>query len=411
MTRTAPTPSRWTRLLRSSRLVALLGLGAGLGLAGLLASCGGDVGTGGTGAPASTYSAGRISGFGSVIVNGVRYDDSAATIVDDDGGVHTAADLLLGMTVAIDAQDIRTDATGAKVSVAKTVTFGEEIAGPVATVNAAGSTFVVLGQTVTVDGATVFGGYTTGLAGVSPGDLVEVFAFLDTTSGTYKATRIDKQASLTDYTLQGVVAALDSLNHRFSIGTAVIDDGGVSSMPTLSDGTLVRVHLRTTAAGGVWTATSVKVVTPHELAQDEHTEVEGIVSDFVSLSDFKVDGVPVNAGGSGVVFTGGTAASVQAGIRVEVEGVNHAGVLVATSVDVRQDDAGDREVELHGAVSAVDAVARTFTLREQTVHWSDATVFSGGTSAKLVNGANVEMHGTLSSSGSAVEADTIAFDN
>jgi hypothetical protein len=410
MNRTAPSMSCWRRALRSSCLsmaAALLALGG----AALLASCGGDVGTGGTGAPATTYSAGRISGFGSVIVNGVRFDDSASTIVDDDGAVHTASDLLLGMTVSIDAGEIKTDSTGAKASVARTVRFGDEIAGPVTSVNLAGSTMVVLGQTVTVDLATVFGGYATGLAGVASGDLVEVFAFLDTTTGNYKATRIDKQALLASYTLQGVVAGLDAGNHRFSIGTALIDDSGVSSLPSLSNGTLVRVHLQTVPSGGAWSATSVKVVTAHELAPDEHTEVEGIVSGFVSLSDFKVDGVPVNAGGSGVVFTGGTSALVQDGIRVEVEGVNHAGVVVAASVDVRQDDSGDREVELHGAVSAVDPVAQTFTLRGQTVHWSGATVFSGGTAAQLVNGANVEMHGTLAATGSSVEATEIAFDN
>ena len=58
--------------------------------AALLAGCGGggDAGTApfgtGTAAATSSYAAGAISGFGSVIVNGVRFDNSKAKVSDDD---------------------------------------------------------------------------------------------------------------------------------------------------------------------------------------------------------------------------------------------------------------------------------------------------------------------------------------
>jgi hypothetical protein len=50
-----------------------------------LAGCGG-VDSGGTGTgDHSTLALGTITGFGSIIVNGVRFDESQAFIDDDDG--------------------------------------------------------------------------------------------------------------------------------------------------------------------------------------------------------------------------------------------------------------------------------------------------------------------------------------
>jgi hypothetical protein len=66
---------------------------AGLGLGLSVAACGGDslvagVGSGGTG----SFASGPISGFASVIVNGIRYDNSQARVIDADGTVRSPAD-------------------------------------------------------------------------------------------------------------------------------------------------------------------------------------------------------------------------------------------------------------------------------------------------------------------------------
>ena len=53
----------------ASVAASLLGCGGGDGLAG--------VGTGGTG----SFSSGPIRGFGSIVVNGVRYDEASAQVV------------------------------------------------------------------------------------------------------------------------------------------------------------------------------------------------------------------------------------------------------------------------------------------------------------------------------------------
>jgi hypothetical protein len=78
-----------------ARAIAAIGQGARLlpavGSAALLAAVVAACGGGGGSTPpdsnpppaASSFTSGAISGFGSVIVNGVRFDDSGAEVVDD----------------------------------------------------------------------------------------------------------------------------------------------------------------------------------------------------------------------------------------------------------------------------------------------------------------------------------------
>ena len=61
------------------------GVSAGL-LALLLSGCGGGVGTNGTGAAPQSAGTGTVTGFGSVIIDGVAYDDSQAQVISDADG-------------------------------------------------------------------------------------------------------------------------------------------------------------------------------------------------------------------------------------------------------------------------------------------------------------------------------------
>src|SRR5690606_42030707 len=89
---------------------AMLGTLAAAGLA----ACGGGgdgIDSGGTGGapPQQSFTTGSISGFGSIIVNGVRFDDTQAAIVDDEGRPRARSELALGMVVDIEAGAIATD--------------------------------------------------------------------------------------------------------------------------------------------------------------------------------------------------------------------------------------------------------------------------------------------------------------
>ncbi|HEY5324044.1 MAG TPA: hypothetical protein VIK58_14550, partial [Caldimonas sp.] len=96
----------------------------------LLAGCGGGgsagPSSGGTGVAPTSFTAGHISGFGSIIVNGVRYDDSAALVTDDDGNRSSREALKLGMHVEIHGGGISDDGKGPRAA-ASEIRHGAEL--------------------------------------------------------------------------------------------------------------------------------------------------------------------------------------------------------------------------------------------------------------------------------------------
>lgn len=389
-------PSRTTALSVGALLALVL-------LALVLPGCGG-VDSGGTGQTVQTNSSGRVSGFGSIIVNGIRFDDAAAVVVDDDGVARSRDDLRLGMLVEVEGLRRGNSGTG----VADRIQYGNEIAGPVESVDLANARLVVLGQMVQLDADTLFEGYPAGLADVQPGHLVEVFAFQDASSGTYTATRLEREmAPLTQFELRGRISTLDTAAKTFSIGGALIDYAGVppAALPTLGNGLAVRVTLDTAPVTGRWTAITVRT-SQRNFPANEEAELEGHVSSFTSSANFLVAGVPVDARSAAVRGTG-TLADLADGVRVEVEGQMTGGVLVATLLDFKQ---GERqEFELHGDVESVDAATQTLVVRGVTVTWDGNTRFAAGTAANLVVGAPIEVKGTPAG-GVRIQAASIRFE-
>jgi hypothetical protein len=385
--------------------------------AAALVGCGGGGGDDPAGGGAAALTVGPISGFGSIIVNGVRFDDSSARIVDDDGNDvtddHGGDGLGLGAVVEIESDRID-DSTGR--ATASRIRVGSEIEGPVASVDVATNRFVVLGQTIVVTANTVFDDSlgAGGLAGLA-GQIVEVHALLDAASGDYVATRVETEDDADAFKLRGHVAAHDPAAQRFSIGSAVISYAkiGAAALPAgFADGLRVRVKLETTpAADGSWIAITVRSA---ERRVDDHGDVRlrGTVSAFTSPTAFEVDGVPVDASGARIED-----GPVTAGAFVKVRGTTVGGVLVATRVEVEDrdsddDEDGDRaEFELHGTVGTLDIAGRSFVLRGVRVTWTETTRFDDGTVAQLVDGANVEVEGQLSDDRSTLVATKIEFED
>jgi hypothetical protein len=377
----------------------------------LAVGCGGGGGldTGGTGAT-TAFSSGRISGFGSIIVNGIRFDDSTSKVFDDDGTEHVRGDLKLGMVTDVIAGAVTVDAaSGLSNSKATEIRYGSEIKGPVQALNVAAGTLTVIGQNVKVDAATVFEDLPTGLASVQVGNLLEVYGFLDLSTSSYTATRIERKASLLSYKVVGPISALDPTAKTFVIGGITVGYGlfNVSALPTLSNGLDVRATLQTIPKGNVWTATALAANAP-VVAEGAQTKLEGFITDFVSASNFKVAGVAVNASG-GVVFKNGSAAQLANGVAVEVEGVTRAGVLAASQIEVKTKGGGGQEFQLFGAIESINAATQSFVLRGITVTYSASTRIDNGSAANLVVGASVEVRGVLSVSGNQLVATRIKF--
>lgn len=378
-----------TRNLHPNRRQTLLAL---VGTA-LLPACGGGtdiagVSSGGTG----SFTSGVIVGLGSVIVNGIRYDDSAASVTVD-GVSSSAAALKLGMVVRIQGSAITPPASAGALATATatSIAYGSEWKGLAEQVNVGSGTFTLLGQTVRVLGSTVFSEGQ--FDGTLEGRFVEVYGFVNASNGSLQASRIEIESGAPErYRLSGVVSGLT--DSTFLLGTALINHASADKPAGLANGQLVRVELLTTQQNGAWVATEIKADDfSDELGDDDEAEIEGVITAFTSSAAFSVNGIPVDA--SRITPPAGLAL----GVRVEVKGAISGGVVLATEIDIKTDDEVESQhFEFHGTVSELDTTAKTFVVRGYTLRYDGQTVFDIGTAA-WADGLSVEVKAVLDNSG------------
>jgi hypothetical protein len=391
--------------LTFSRFTPRLAGGLLLGLSALLATlggCGGGVGTGGTGG----FASGPITGFGSVIVNGVRFDDSNASVVDGDGVARSRDGLRLGMTVEITGTDI-----GSSTGVASSIRYDSELLGPVDTaVDTAAGSFTVLGQRVVVDSATVFDEGVGGLAAVRSGQMLEVYAVFDPAAASYRATRVGPAAAGATPHVRGLVAQADTGAHTLRIGDVSYSYGSASGVPAdIGAGQYVRLNLTSSLPASGRYGVQAFGTAVAALPDSDKGSLKGLISSFVSARSFSVNGRPVDA--SAATFSNGSA-GLAVGVRVEVEGAVRSGTLKATQVSIVSDtQQGNQTFELHGAITAVDAVRQTFALRGITVSTARGDlVYANGSAAAVAVGRQVAVQGKLSSDGLRIDAVSIVFE-
>ena len=311
---------------------------------------------------------GAITGFGSIIVNGVKFSTtSAAFKIEDSPG--SESELEVGDVVEIEGRISDDGTTGT----AETVTFNDSVEGPVSDVSLATSTLVVLGQTVRVTGTTVFDDSfgTPSLAGISPGDVVEVSGFPDA-GGAIVATRIEPKPAGGEYEIFGIVSALDAGARRFSLSTTLVDYASATlSNGSPSNGACVEVK-GSRFSGGVLTASRVEVKSCNgTVANGDLGEIEGIITRFASASDFSIGTNRISATGT-TRYEGGTASDLRLNVKVEAEGsFNTAGVLVASKIQFKK----DTSARLLGTVDGINAANASVTIFGVTVLTNAGTSF------------------------------------
>ena len=363
-----------------------------------------------------TVSEGVITGFGSIIVNGVRFDDSTAQISDEDDEENPARGkdvLKLGMVVTVSA----TSGTG--TGTASAITFGSVLQGPVQSVNvgtgtAGTQTLVILGQTVIVGTRTVFDPLSLpgGFADIRKGDAIEVHGHLDVLANKLVATRINRESNATVYKITGNVSSLNTGSKTFKIGAEAISYASIDPdklRVSLVNGVTVKVQLATVqTTPGTWNATRIKPASRKAMQDRSRVEIEGLIDAFTSATRFSVNGLPVDA--TRASFPRGPG-SLALGVRVEVKGSVVGGTLIAAQVKVKEDRDEDHVIELHGAISNVNTVAKTFVLRGLTVSYAGEILYEHGSALKLVNGAKVEVKGRTGLGGTMVQAQKIEFED
>jgi len=323
-------------------LIALNGCGGGGGGSTV-------AGIGGTGKIAS----GTITGFGSIFVNGIEYDIDNASIEvnDDDSAGLSQDDLRIGMVVTVTADVFDTNSDGDDDSgVASLVVYDNEIEGPVSGISdengGLAKSFSVLGVNVLVGVAdTEFDdGEAPGFsfATIADGDVVEISGFFDG-SNVLNATYIEKTDDFvsgeSEIALKGTPdAGTDAgAGDSFSLDGVTVNilaDADLREVPggRVTDAMFVEVD-GTLISGNPFTVDAFRVEREDEGLDDDagEVELEGLVSDFVDNSNFRVDGQLVDATDAEFKPAG---LVLSDGLKVEAEGTITGGILIAEKVEL-----------------------------------------------------------------------------
>ena len=310
-------------------------------------------GTGGTG-----ISFGAVTDFGSIIVNGVRLDDTTATVrIDDNPGAGQHGGLKKGMVVK--AAGTFDGNTGT----ATTIDFRDNVEGPVCSLQPADgiTTLRVLGQTVIVNAATIVEN-----GPINLNDIVEVSGLPDSQEIIH-ASFIEKKAPGTAVIevkgrIDTVTAPTFTINNLVvNFATAVIDNSIPGGQPAVGQFVEVKGTVFACDAGaGPDTLTATRVELEAEgagaIAAGDRVEVEGFIT-ALNAGGFMI-------GNRQVATTGSTrflpddfsAADLVVGAKVEAEGTLANGVISATKVSFRQN------VKLESNVATVNGTAPTLSI-------------------------------------------------
>lgn len=375
------------------------------------ASNGSGIGSGGTG----SYTTGSVSGFGSVIVNGVRYDDTGVTPLSLDGD--NAPTLAIGMVVEIEGGSTATQSDGSLAARATGIRVGYELLGPLdaSTVNLTEGTFRVLGQSVSTSVDTFYD-QSNKLAGLGQPDCayVKVYGFLRPLG--HAATRVEciSDANAPNpYRVRGRVASASNLTVNLS-GVSYNLQAGVVA-PAV--GQIVRAEVA--PSGSSWTITRL---TPEsrDFSLRQEGRVEGVIGEYnSSTGTLEVNGAAVRV--SSNTRKEPADLVLANNLRVEVEGRVVNGVIVADTIEEEDDDyrsggsdddpvEGVQRIDLRGLISNLATDRSAMTVRGVRVLIGSSVAYRNGDASTLSNNASVRVKGVRAADGVNVRALEIEFE-
>ncbi len=362
-----------------------------------IAACSGGIS--GSGGLPTGFSVGPIDGFGSVIVNDVRFNtDSASFTVD--GVAASQSDLSVGQVIELEGN------FGSRV--ASSVSYRSEIKGPVTSITLNDpelglGTLVVLGQTVRVNSQTVYDG--TSLSAIVQGNLLEVSGPRNS-DGSVVATYLEAKSNLPEYKVVGT--ATNATATTFSLGALSVNYGSAdtSDLPggVVANGD--RVEARTDPAGfsppSSFVANRVEPADGPNGQAGARIELEGFVTNFTSAANFRVFDFPVRTD-SGTNFINGNAASLANNVKVQVKGsVASDGFLRADSCEIQSTGAIRTEWEVESfnlGASTVTVLGVEWQIRSDTELEDDSSAnVDPFTLADLSVGDLVQVRGFLDGS-------------
>jgi hypothetical protein len=331
------------------------------GIATALSACGGgggsvalpgdnDLNTGATQTPVTV--SGKISGFGSVIINGVHYKTTSSRLVSDDDGslikenpTDDEVKAFLGLGEIIQVKANR-DSNGNNV--ATTITVDDEIVGKLQSIDDSTLTFKVLGQTISVTSDTIIDDSLlndstvdaplgsrnlSDLSWVAGTTFVEISGFPGPNG--IEATRIEDASVVGNATaargeveLKGSVTSLDNINKTFTINNLNVNYASLSV--TLIEGDFVEVK---GTFDDVDTLTATRIQHEDNGFDEGEIEVEGAIQKITPTTG-TAGTVTIN----GFTFTVADISQYSEGMKIEIKAQIQNGAPLVTRIQDETED-------------------------------------------------------------------------
>jgi hypothetical protein len=318
--------------------------------------------TGGTGAK-TTF--GEIDAFGSVVVNGVHYDETGANIIVDGTPGQSRAALKLGMIAQIDGTIDYALNTG----VADVIRVDRVLFGQIEDINPSATEVRILQQRVSLTSGTRVEG-ALGLNTLIVGDWIAVHGLDDPGRKSVVASLIERLDAPDDgaSSIRGTVQNVQ--RSRLRIGQLNI----LVANNNAQDGDFVFV--KGDYLGGALVASGAIVTQEVETHENVETELQGYVAAYRGVDQFTIAGVIVDA--SAAKFSGGRASDLRQNARITVEGPVVNGVLMAEEIEFPTTLPPVESIEIEGTITSFSSMA-DFVIKGRHIDAGDITL----TSAKM----------------------------
>ena len=359
-----------------------------LSVASLLAACGGSDSSESTppiavtpAPPVSTNvtTTGVITGFGSVIVNGVKYETNGSAISTDDSPAATESDLAVGMVVNI----VGTLDDDGQTGRANVIRYNAEVEGVVNRIDLANQQLRVLGQWISYDDLTESDDVS--LTDLRVGDVVEVSGYR-VANGSFYATRIELEEMDKDLKVRGIVSELNAAAQTFMLGELTVNYAGAElddfGSTALANDLMVKVE----GEGGSYDVISnILLAREIELQGDavdandgDVLKLEGAISHYLTDESFELAERTIFLDDD-TDFRFGSAQDLADGVRIKIKAEYEDGRWEAEDIVFIR----DAITKLSGEVSSVDLTASTLTVSGETFLVTAQTQFEDESDSKV----------------------------
>jgi hypothetical protein len=323
-----------------SCLASLLALG--------LISCGSGssevAGIDGSGAPAKIDTEGTVDGFGSVIVNGVKYETSKADVIINGQSV-MEDNLRTGYRVRI----IGSIDNQTKVATADKIEFVPDLVGSISAIDLSSQQLTLLNQTVQITNRSLFSAAISpdDLRGLSVGDRVQISGVF--AQNKWIAMRVDLSSDSDQ--IAGMISNINTANQTFSLNGISVNYA--AALVTDINGNQLANNLKVSVRGQFNSdqlqASQIQGLNKNIDSQTQQFEREGVITRFASASDFDLNGNKLITN-TQTRFENGTAADLKLGAQIEFKAERSSNDWLATSISFEQEDNN----KLEGAITSIE---------------------------------------------------------